>query len=68
MKTGPRNHSSLDPKDRLQESQTAFLQDLTSIANQHGLGINEDSELFVMEVEDFSFRYSCDSSGRLLRL
>ncbi|WAC59426.1 hypothetical protein [Brevundimonas sp. SL130] len=49
-------------------SQADFLRDLTSIANKHDLGINEDAELFVMEAEDFSFRYTCNEVGRLERL
>lgn len=45
-----------------------FLQDLTEIANKHGLGINDNAELFVMVGEDFEFRYALDQNGRLGRL
>nr|WP_314529450.1 hypothetical protein [uncultured Brevundimonas sp.] len=46
----------------------SFLQELTSIANKYGVGINDDAELFVMSGEDFEFRYSLDKNGRLSRL
>ena len=61
-------YPSFEKKGQLAHSLSDFLADLTLLSSRHGLGINENAEIYLMEFEDFSFSYSCNSDGRLQRL
>jgi hypothetical protein len=45
----------------------AFLSDLTEVSRRHGIAIDGDPQLFVMDSEDFWFGYAADEADRLVR-
>lgn len=62
----PDGNVRASPAETKHEAAVAhFLEKLTEVSRETGIGITGDAELFVMTPDDFAFRYVASAEDRL---